>query len=184
MGTGVSAPEALVLICSRNDLFCYDRIGRRRGCVSGMSGVCLWREFTFQRFKSATQPDEIKTPPSSNFRGRTVGPICQVFSWTDVPRMRLQLKILFGSSSHSQEKSKNLLGGGGGGGNTQLNLLVSAAENCEFMIHTLSAAISISGSVQYQLRMNLILSNFEMSNEIGYIVKVQLNEKKFKPVIE
>ena len=55
-------------------------------------------------------------------------------------------------------------------GNIQLNLLVSAAENCEFMIHTLSAAISISGSaysVQYQLRMNLILSNFEMSNGIG-----------------
>ena len=46
------------------------------------------------------------------------------------------------------------------------------------MIHTLSAAISISGGVQYQLRMNLILSNFEMSNGIGQIVKVQLNEKK------
>ena len=96
MGTGVSAPEALVLIFTRNDLFCYNRIGWRRGCVSGMSGVCLWREFTFQCFKSGTQRDEIKHPPSSNFRGRTVGPICQVFSWTDVPRMRLQLKILFG----------------------------------------------------------------------------------------
>ena len=95
MGTGVSAPEALVLICARNDLFCYNRIGRRRGCVSGMSGVCLWREFTFQRSKSATQRNEIKQPPSSNFRGRMVGPINQVFSWTDVPRMRLQLKILF-----------------------------------------------------------------------------------------
>ena len=57
--TGVSAPEALVLICARNDLFCYNRIGWRRGCVSGMSGVCLWREFTFQRSKSATQRDEI-----------------------------------------------------------------------------------------------------------------------------
>ena len=34
--------------------------------------------------------------PSSNFRGRTVGLICQVFLWTDVPRMRLQLKIVFG----------------------------------------------------------------------------------------
>ena len=95
MGTGVSAPEALVLICARNDLFCYNRIGWRRGCVSGMSGVCLWREFTFQHSKSATQRNEIKHP-SSNFRGRTVGPICQVFSWTDVLRMRLQLKILFG----------------------------------------------------------------------------------------
>ena len=52
-------------------------------------------------------------------------------------------------------------------GNIQLNLLVSAAENCEFMIHTLSAATSISGSVQYPLRMNLILSNFELSNGIG-----------------
>ena len=98
MGTGVSAPEALVLICARNDLFCYKRIGWRRGCVSGisgMSGVCLWREFTFQRSKSATQRDEIKHPLLSNFKGRTVGPISQVFSWTDVPRMRLQLKILF-----------------------------------------------------------------------------------------
>ena len=96
MGTGVSAPEALVLICAMNDLFCYNRIGWRRRCVSGMSGVCLRGEFTFQRSKSATQRDEIKNSPSSNFRGRTVGPICQVFSWTDVPRMRLQLKILFG----------------------------------------------------------------------------------------
>ena len=95
MGTGVSAPENLVLICGRNDLFCYNRIGWRRGCVSGMSGLCLWREFTFQRSKSATQRAEVNTP-SSNFRGRMVGPICQVFSWTDVPRMRLQLKILFG----------------------------------------------------------------------------------------
>ena len=96
MGTGVSAPEALVLICAGNDLFCYNMIDWRRGGVSGMSGVCLWREFTFQCSKSATQRDEIKQPPSSNFRGRTVRPICQVFSWTDVPRMRLQLKILFG----------------------------------------------------------------------------------------
>ena len=62
MGTGVSAPEALVLICARNGLFCYNRIGWWRGCVSGMSGVCLWREFTFQRSKSATQRDEIKHP--------------------------------------------------------------------------------------------------------------------------
>ena len=95
MGTGVSAPEALVLICARNNLFCYNRIGWRRGGVSGMLGVCLWREFIFQHSKSATQRDENKHPPSSNFRGGTVGPICHVFSWTDVPRMRLQLKILF-----------------------------------------------------------------------------------------
>ena len=52
-------------------------------------------------------------------------------------------------------------------GNTLLNLLVAAAENCEFMIHTLSGTTSISGSVQYPLRMNLILSNFELSNWIG-----------------
>ena len=117
MGTGVSAPEALVLICVRNYLFCYNRIGWRRGCVSGMSGVCLWREFTFQRSKSATQRDEIKHPPSSNFRGRTVGPICQVFSWTDVPRIRLQLKNLFGINLLPfSRKVENLLGGGGGGG--------------------------------------------------------------------
>ena len=48
-------------------------------------------------------------------------------------------------------------------GNILLNLLVSAAENCEFMIHTSSGTTSISGSVQYPLRMNLILSNFELS---------------------
>ena len=48
-----------------------------------------------------------------------------------------------------------------------LNSLVSAAENCEFMIHTLSGTASISGSVQYLLRMNLIQSNFELSNGIG-----------------
>ena len=48
-------------------------------------------------------------------------------------------------------------------GNILLYLLVSAAENCEFMINTLSGTTSISGSVQYPLRMNLILSNFELS---------------------
>ena len=116
MVTGVSAPEALVLICARNDLFCYNRIGWRRGCVSGMSGVCLWREFTFQRSKSATQRDEIKHPPSSNFTGRTVGPIFQVFSWTDVPRMRLQLKILFGIKALPilKKSGKTCWGEGGG----------------------------------------------------------------------
>ena len=113
MGTDVSAPEALVLICARNDLFCYNRISWRRGCVSGMSGVCLWLEFTFQRSKSATQGDEIKHPPSSNYRGRTVGPICQVFSWTDVPRMRLPLKILFGIKALTiLKKSGKPVGGG------------------------------------------------------------------------
>ena len=69
-------------------------------------------------------------------------------------------------------------------GNTLLNLLVSAAENCEFMIHTLSGTTSISGSVQYPLKMNLLLLNSELSNGIVQIVKVQLNEKTFKLVIE
>ena len=70
-------------------------------------------------------------------------------------------------------------------GNTLSNLLVSAAEVLSFMIDRLSGTTAISGSVQDPLRMNLILSNFELSNGIGKIVKVQLNEKiTFKPVIE
>ena len=69
-------------------------------------------------------------------------------------------------------------------GNTLLNLSVSAADNCEFMIHTISGTTSISGSVQYPLRMNLILSNFELSNGIGEIVKVKLDEETLKPVIK
>ena len=113
MGTGVSAPEALVLICAINDLFCYNRIGWRRGCVSGMSGVCLWREFTFQRSKSATQRDEIKTPPSSNFRGRMVGPNLPSFFMDRCPKNEAAAKnfVWNKSSSHSQEKWKNLFGG-------------------------------------------------------------------------
>ena len=97
-------------------MFCKNRIGWRRVCVSGMSGVCLWREFTFQRSKSVTQRDEIKHP-SSNFRGRTVGPICKVFSWTDVPIMGLQLKILFGIKALPilKKSGKTCWGGGGGG---------------------------------------------------------------------
>ena len=110
MCTGVSAPEALVLICARNDLFCYNRIGWRLGCVSGMSGVCLWREFT-------SAPNQRRNAtPSSNFRGRTVGPICQVFPWTDVPRMRLQLKILFEIKTLPIIKKSGETCGGGGGG--------------------------------------------------------------------
>ena len=85
VGTGVSAPEALVLICTRNDLFCNNRIGWRRGCVSGMSGMCPWRKFTFEHSKSATQRDEIKLP-LSNFRGTTVCPICQVFIMERCPK--------------------------------------------------------------------------------------------------
>ena len=38
------------------------------------------------------------------------------FSWTDVPRMRLQLKILFGIKALSiLKKSGKPVGGGGGG---------------------------------------------------------------------
>ena len=150
--------------------------------MSGVCQVCVCSANSLSSSKSATQRDEIKHPlPSSNFRGKTVGPICQVFSWADVPRMRLQLKILFGIKALpiSKKTRKTCWGGGGGGchphqrvkhmtctralGNILLNLLVSAAENCEFMIHTLSGTTSISGSVQYPLRMNLILSNFELS---------------------
>ena len=71
-------------------------------------------------------------------------------------------------------------------GNTLLNLLVSATEILSFMTDRLSEATAISGSVQDPLRINLILPNFELSNGIGWSVKVQLNEKKhtFKPVIE
>ena len=84
--------------------------------------------------------------------------------------MRLQLKILFGIKALPILKKNwnNLLGEGGGRGGFNkpmtdqalLNSLVSAAKNCDFMIHTLSGTTSISGSVQYPLRMNLILSNF------------------------
>ena len=95
MHTGVSAPEALVLICARNDLFCFNRIGWRRGCVRGMSGVCY--PLLIQCQTANQQGDETKhPPPSPNFIAKTLGLIWQVFSWTDVLRMRLQLKILFG----------------------------------------------------------------------------------------
>ena len=113
MGTGVSAPEALVLICAINDLFCYNRIGWRRGvlvvcqvCVCGANSLS---NVPNQRRKAT----KLKHPPSSNFRGRMVGPICQVFSWTDVPRMRLQLKILFGTKGLPilKKSGKTCLGG-------------------------------------------------------------------------
>ena len=71
--------------------------------------------------------------------------------------MRLQLKILFGIKALPILKKnwKNLLGGGVwmpppiGGFNKPmtdqalLNSLVSAAENCEFMIHRLSGTTAI-----------------------------------------
>ena len=49
-------------------------------------------------------------------------------------------------------------------GNTLLNVLVSAAEIVSFMIQRLSGTTAISRSVQDPLRMNLILSNFELGN--------------------
>ena len=55
-------------------------------------------------------PPPPSTLPLSNFRAKTVGPIWKIFSWTDVPRMSLQVK----SSSHfweKVEKWKNLFGG-------------------------------------------------------------------------
>ena len=79
------------------------------------------------------------------------------------------------SSSHSQEKLEKPVGGWRiddplpppiGGFNKPmtdqalLNSLVSAAENCEFMIHTLSGTTSILSNVQYPLKINLMLSNF------------------------
>ena len=87
------------------------------GGVSVVCQVCVCGAI-HQRSKSGTQRDE--SPPSSNFRGRTAGPICQVFSWTDVPRMRLQLKILFGIKAlpilKKSGKTCGVGGGGGGGG--------------------------------------------------------------------
>ena len=114
MRASVSAQEALVLICARNDLFCL--VGG--GGVSGVCQVCVCSANSLSSSKSVTQHDEIKHPvPSSNFRGKTVGPICQVFSWTDVPRMRLQLKILFGIKALpiSKKTRKTCWGRGGGG---------------------------------------------------------------------
>ena len=51
--------------------------------------------------------------------------------------------------------------------NTLLNLLASAAEIVSFMIQRLSGTTAISRGVQNPLRMNLILSNFELSNGSG-----------------
>ena len=79
---------------------------------------------------------------SPNFRARTVGRSEKFFSWTDVPRMRLQLKILFRIKALPIPKKnwRNLLGVDATPlgyrsvkpmtdqalGNTLLNLLVSA----------------------------------------------------------
>ena len=115
MLTGVSAPGALVLICARNDLFSYNRISWRRGCVRGMSDVCHPLRI---QFPAANQRrDEAKNPPiSSNFRAKTVARSDKFFHGTDVPRMRLQLKMLFGIKALPicKKTGKNLLGEGGG----------------------------------------------------------------------
>ena len=115
MLTGVSAPEALVLICARNDLFSITGIGWRRGCVRGMSDV--YHPLRIQ-FPAANQRrDEAKKPPlSSNFRAKTVARSDKFFHGTDFPRMRLQLKMFFGIKALPicKKTGKNLLGGGGG----------------------------------------------------------------------
>ena len=41
MGTGVSAPEALVLICARTICFAVTGLVGGGGVLIGMSGVCL-----------------------------------------------------------------------------------------------------------------------------------------------
>ena len=51
--------------------------------------------------------------------------------------------------------------------NTLLNVLVSAAEIVSSRIQRLSGTTAISRSVQDPLRMNLISSNFELSNGSG-----------------
>ena len=72
MGTGVSAPEALVLISARNDLFCCNRIGWRRGCVSGMSGECQCGANSLSSAPNQRRNATKLNTPSSNFRGRMV----------------------------------------------------------------------------------------------------------------
>ena len=52
-------------------------------------------------------------------------------------------------------------------GNTLLHVLVSAAEIVSFMIQRLSGTTAIWRGVQDSLRMNMILSNFELSNGSG-----------------
>ena len=52
-------------------------------------------------------------------------------------------------------------------GNILLNVLVSAAEIVSFMIQRLSGTTAISRGVQNPLRMNLILTHFELSNGSG-----------------
>ena len=63
----------------------------------------------FPALQISEQRDEINLP-SSNFRGRTVGPICQVFFMDRCPKNEATAKnfVWNKNSSHSQEKWKNL----------------------------------------------------------------------------
>ena len=69
MHTGVSAPEALVLIRAKNDLVCFYKIGWRRGGGGGggVSGVCHPLRI---QFPAANQRRD-----ETNFRAKTMGPI-------------------------------------------------------------------------------------------------------------
>ena len=110
MRTSVNAQEALVLICARND---WLAVGVSQAYVGSVSIARIHFPAPNQRRNAM----KLNTLPSSNFRGITVGPICQVFSWTDVSRMRLQLKILFGIKALSiRKKTRKTCRGGGGGG--------------------------------------------------------------------
>ena len=72
--TGVSAPQALVLIYVRNDLVCYKRIGWWWG-VSGVCHVCVTIAVVRIQFPAANQRRDETKHTSSNFRAKTVGPI-------------------------------------------------------------------------------------------------------------
>ena len=83
----------------------------RQGYVRCVSVVRIHFPAPNQQCKAT----KLNTLTSSNFRGKTVGPICQVTSWTDVPRMRLQLKILFGIKALPiRKKTRKTCWGGGG----------------------------------------------------------------------
>ena len=79
------------------------------------------------------------TLPSSNFRVKTLGLIRKMFSWTDVPRMRLQLKILFGIKALLIHKKnlKKLLGVASSPGTGGLTYTIEQ-NKCELEVLTLS----------------------------------------------
>ena len=113
MRTSVSAQEALVLIWARNDLFCYSRIGWRWGVCQGYVRCVSVARTHFPAPNQRRNATKLNTLTLSNFRGKTVGPICHVFSWT---RMRLQLRILFRIKALPiRKKTRKTCWGGGGG---------------------------------------------------------------------